>query len=309
MTDSASAAFSPEPFLDSRAIEWANVRRVRSRFNQRFHYAYPGPIANLRQRLIVIPADQHGAQRLCSHSLQVDPTPSTTRQQTDRFGNRIFELEVSRADACISFEVQMTVEREAHPQHQRKVTRSAAAQLLKPTRLTQANAEIEGVARQLQGETADSRELAQSISDWVYRTMHYQSGVTTVMTTAAQALALRHGLCQDYAHLMLALCRSIGLPAGYVSGHMLGEGGSHAWVEVMLPTHQGYNAFAFDPTNNRHPDLRYITVAVGRDYHDVAPTSGSYTAPYCGQLTCSKRAGLTLVEYHSGDIQQSTPLQ
>lgn len=309
MINSAAAAFSQEPFLDNGTIEWSNVRRVRCQFNQRFHYAYPGPIADLRQRLIVIPADQHGAQRLCSHTLVVEPTPSTKRQQTDRFGNRIFELEVPRAEASISFDVRMTVEREAHPQHRRAVSRAAAAPFLKPTRLTRANAEIDAAARQLQGASSSPHELAQNISDWVYQTMRYQSGITTVMTTAAEALALRAGLCQDYAHLMLAICRRVGLPAGYVSGHLLGEGGSHAWVEVMLPTDAGYSALAFDPTNNRHPDLSYITVAVGRDYRDVSPTSGSYNAPYGGQLTCSKRAGLTLVEYLSGDILQSTPHQ
>ena len=137
--------------------------------------------------------------------------------------------------------------------------------------------------------------------------MRYKSGVTTVRTTAAEALALGQGLCQDYAHLMLAVCRTAGLPARYVSGHLLGEGGSHAWVEVFLPTETGLSAVAFDPTNKRQPHLGYVTVAVGRDYQDVSPTSGSFTAPYGGQLTCSKRAGLTLVEYLNGDTLTSTP--
>ena len=68
-------------------------------------------------------------------------------------------------------------------------------------------------------------------------------------------------------------------------------------------------ACAFDPTNGRRPHLGYITVAVGRDYSDVSPTSGSFIAPYGGQLTCSKRAGLTLVEYVNGDIARSKRLQ
>ncbi|MEP6988212.1 MAG: transglutaminase family protein, partial [Chloroflexota bacterium] len=106
---------------------------------------------------------------------------------------------------------------------------------------------------------------------------------------------------------MLAICRAAGLASRYVSGHLLGEGGSHAWVEVLLPDDNGLSAFAFDPNNNRVPHLGYITVAVGRDYHDVSPTSGSFSAPYGGQLTCSKRAGLTLVEFTNGNILEIPP--
>jgi transglutaminase-like putative cysteine protease len=102
---------------------------------------------------------------------------------------------------------------------------------------------------------------------------------------------------------MLALCRAAGLSARYVSGHMLAEGGSHAWVEVLLPRDDGrFRAVAFDPTNRCRPNLRYTIVAVGRDYRDVAPTSGSFTAPYNGRLAFAKRAGLTLVEFADGEI-------
>ena len=132
--------------------------------------------------------------------------------------------------------------------------------------------------------------------------MRYGHGATHVGTTAAQALATGQGLCQDYAHLMLALCRAAGLRARYVSGHMLAEGGSHAWVEVLLPLKDGFEIIAYDPTNNRRPGLRYVTVAVGRDYRDVAPTSGSYSGSYVGRLTITKRAGLTAVEYEGGQV-------
>ncbi len=296
-------------FLDDRAIEWADVRRVRCQLFQRFHYAYPGPIQNLKQRLMVIPADSYGSQHLRSHSLSVTPYADVTRQHADPFGNRIFEMEMLQADDSISFEVLMTVESKLATHVRPLVSRRSIDQLLKPTRLTKADVNIEDIANQLQGETSDSYELAQGISDWVYRTMRYESAVTTVETTAIEALKLGRGLCQDYSHLMLSICREAGLAARYVSGHLLGEGGSHAWVEVILPTADGYSAFAFDPTNNRHPDLSYITVAIGRDYRDVSPTSGTFVAPYSGQLTCSKRAGLTLIEYLSGEIVQSEVMQ
>src|SRR2546430_8371806 len=109
--------------------------------------------------------------------------------------------------------------------------------------------------------------------------MRYAAGVTTVQTTAAEALALRRGMCQDYAHVMIAICRAAGLAARYVSGHLLGAGGSHAWVEALLPHRGGDCAQAYDPTNGRPPDMGYTTVAVGRGYGEVSPVSRGDTAP------------------------------
>lgn len=99
---------------------------------------------------------------------------------------------------------------------------------------------------------------------------------------------------------MLALCRLCGIPARYVSGHLLGEGGTHAWVDVVLPAAgrpQQAIAVAFDPTHGREAGLSYVTVAVGRDYRDVAPTSGTYHASYKGRLSSQRRVGLTVAEY------------
>ena len=271
MNKSPSAALQHVQFIDERAVDWSNVRRVRCQFYQRFHYAYPGPIRHLKQRLMVIPADHYGTQHLYSHSISVDPAADVTRQQTDLFGNRIFDLAFSQADTPIAFEVLMLVENHAHIQNRPTVSPTMIDYLLKPTSLTKANIEIEGIARQLRDESSDPYELAQRICDWVYKAMCYQNAVTTVETTAAEALAFGKGLCQDYAHLMIAICRKAGLAARYVSGHLLGEGGSHAWVEVLLPNAAGnFRAVAFDPTNRRRPNLGYALVATGRPSHVAA---------------------------------------
>ena len=99
------------------------------------------------------------------------------------------------------------------------------------------------------------------------------------------------GVCQDYAHVMLALCRAARLPARYVSGHLFGEGGSHAWVEVVVrrPAAPAMVAVAFDPTHERRAEQGYFTVAVGRDYADVAPTSGTFEGKDPGVLSTLKR--------------------
>ena len=119
-------------------------------------------------------------------------------------------------------------------------------------------------------------DRAEWICDLVHASLDYADGVTSVRTTAAEALAGGRGVCQDMAHVMLALCHLVGLPARYVSGHLIGQGGTHAWVEVVVPRARDAIAVPFDPCHGRRAGSAYVTIAAGRDYSDVAPTSGSY---------------------------------
>lgn len=294
-------------FIDPLSVRWRDVRRVQTHFYQRFHYEYPGPIRDLSQRLVVVPAEQYGPQKVTDHTLVIKPNPTKLRHRSDFFGNHIVDLHVPEADRIVSFEVTMTVETISRAQAMPAISLAKAKHYLAYTPLTTPDRRIKLVARHLMNKAASQHDLATRINHWVAERMRYMWGATTVKTTAAEALAIGEGLCQDYSHIMLAICRAAGLPARYVSGHLLGEGGSHAWVEVLLPTSNGLRAHAFDPTNNRVPHLGYITVAVGRDYSDVSPTSGSFSAPYSGCLTCSKRAALTLVEYLDGEMLRSRP--
>ena len=116
--------------------------------------------------------------------------------------------------------------------------------------------------------------------------MTYRFDATTVRTTAGQAWQGRHGVCQDMAHVMIAMCRARGLAARYVSGHLVGEGASHAWVEVH--DEATGRPLAYDPTHGRRTDLRYVTVAVGRDYRDVAPTAGHYRSGPGARCRCAR---------------------
>ena len=144
---------------------------------------------------------------------------------------------------------------------------------LRYTRLTAPNDLVAAVAS-----AADGGDVA-ALCAVVHRSIEYQWGATGVRTTAAEALAGGRGVCQDYAHIMLAACHLIGLPARYVSGHLAGEGGSHAWVEVFEQHRTRPDAWipqGWDPTHNRRTDGDYLVVAVGRDYADVAPLTGSY---------------------------------
>lgn len=298
MDDPMSAPVDAVQLIDHRGVEWGGVRQTRYWMYQRFQYRYPGAIRELRQRLMVVPGDRYGDQRLCAFDLRVSTPGATTSTTYDEFGNRIFLIYAPAAEAEVTFETRMVVERDLDAEAAPRLGAAEAERYLAATRLTAADAVLARVARQLAASYADHEALAAAASDWVYDMMRYGAGVTSVETPAAQALALGQGLCQDYAHIMLALCRAAGVPARYISGHMLGEGGSHAWVEALVPDPAGgLRAVAFDPTNDRRITPAYITVAIGRDYADVSPTSGSYIAPYAGQLYASKRAGLTHVEY------------
>lgn len=124
-------------------------------------------------------------------------------------------------------------------------------------------------------------DQANALMEWVYREFRYESGVTNVSTHLEEAFQMRRGVCQDFTHVMLGLCRAVGIPARYASGYLyngprdtlVGAQASHAWAEVYLP---GAGWIGFDPTNNTLADERYVKISVGRDYEDVAPVRGSY---------------------------------
>jgi transglutaminase-like putative cysteine protease len=162
--------------------------------------------------------------------------------------------------------------------------------LLRPTRLTTPDERLRDLAAGVREGTP--LERAERICALVHDAVHYEYGVTSVETTAAEALSGGRGVCQDSAHVMITLCRLVGVPARYVSGHLLGEGGTHGWMEVVVPDGDAAVAIPFDPCNGRRAGADYLTVATGRDYADVPPTSGSYSGTPNSTLTTSRRVGV-----------------
>jgi transglutaminase-like putative cysteine protease len=290
--------------IDHHGVDWANVRKTAYLIHQRLRYEYPGEIHDLRQRLMIVPPERHGGQRLVTAKVEVSAPAYKIERERDEFGNLILHLFVAHVEREIEFTAWIIVERDATAD---AITVPAeavqVATLLAPTALTMPDDALRTVATSLTADGNDPAMLAARINDWVYGAISYAHGVTRVRTAASEALAAGRGVCQDFAHIMLVLCRLCGLPARYVSGHLLGEGGTHAWVEVLLPDPSDAGrsiAHPFDPTNGNIPGLKYVTVAVGRDYGDVAPTSGTFRAPYAGSLSAHKRAGVTALEYFSG---------
>lgn len=295
------------PFLDYRLFSWSHVRRVHYTCYQRFHYAYSGPVWDVRQQLIVVPPQQYGDQRLLDVQLSATSQVERQSQRLDRYGNTVWSIEIGAVEREAIFEVKLEVERSLPSLPPPEVTPGQAALLLRVSPLTAADARINALAAESIERWPDPVERAEGISAWVSDSFKYGFGFTGVSTPASEALRIGRGLCQDYSHVMIAICRAAQLPARYVSGHMLGEGGSHAWVEVILPDPDdgSLRPLAFDPTNRRRPHLGYAVVATGRDYRDVTPTSGSFISSHTGELTATKHAGLTLVELDDGTVVTS----
>jgi transglutaminase-like putative cysteine protease len=147
----------------------------------------------------------------------------------------------------------------------------------------------------------EAKEIVDSIKDvqtavervmvFIFERCTYAPGSTQVDSTVSQVFEQRRGVCQDFAHLMIALCRASCIPTRYVSGYFHIErpvvgtaddgSASHAWVECFLP---GIGWVGYDPTHNRRVDARYIKIAIGRDYADVRPLAGTFRGEAVAEL-------------------------
>ncbi len=284
--------------VDSAGLDWTQVRSTAYVIQQRISYQYDGPVRRLHQRLMVQPREHHGDQVLVSRSVRVvDASPRTVRARLDDFGNHVIDIEVPYVAERVLFISSSVVERSAERDHLAAGALLRDRRLLDCTDLTSLDSELEELVRELSGTSLFAEELAMTACRTVYELMTYAYDVTTIRTTAAEAFAKRSGVCQDYAHVLLALTRGLGLPSRYVSGQLLGTGGSHAWVEVLIPDGDRHaRVLALDPTTGRTAGMTYVTIAVGRDYADIAPVSGSYVAPHAGVLTMSKRVTIKRIE-------------
>jgi len=153
------------------------------------------------------------------------------------------------------------------------------------SRLTQVNEDMYKAAKSATGTHA---EKARGICHQVYDLLTYMPETTTVETPAHEVFANQCGVCQDYAHLMIAFCRANGLPARYVNGFLTGTGQTHAWVEVF----DGYSWLGYDPTHNRIVEEGYIKLSHGRDSADCPVCRGMFK----GSATQQTQINVTLQE-------------
>ncbi|EJL62983.1 transglutaminase family protein [Flavobacterium sp. CF136] len=140
--------------------------------------------------------------------------------------------------------------------------------------------EIENILKEINIENKSIIEIAQQCNAYVFENFTYTKGITNIETTVDEILTLKKGVCQDFAHILLQLLRTAGIPSRYVSGYICpnesgfrGEGATHAWVEIYTPT-QGW--LGLDPTNNIWTMDNHVRLSVGRNFSDCTPIKGTF---------------------------------
>jgi transglutaminase-like putative cysteine protease len=250
-----------------------------------------------------------GEQRCLSFTLTVEPA-ANVMQYNDFIGNTVHHFDIAGSHSQVKVTAQSSVDVQSTPQPHSSdsgdwadLDASVSAgdywEMLLPSHFAQPSKLLQQLARELGCQRrGNPLSLLTELNHAIYRSFDYVPHSTKVDSPIEDALRARAGVCQDFAHIMIALVRGLKIPCRYVSGYMFHmdeekideqnaieqqpteqqkdrslEGASHAWVEALIP---GWGWVAFDPTNNLVGTDRHIRVAIGRDYADVPPTRGVY---------------------------------
>lgn len=269
-----------------------------------FHYA--GKAHDSFNEVRLRPIDD-ASQRCLDFKLRL--TPGTKpRDYGDFYGNTVHYFELIEPHARLVIESVSNVQtvplaarppvpRVAPEELERSSEREMLAEFYNSSHYVPLEVELWREAQDaLEEGRSDIWSDVRRLGEHIYRRFAYRPNTTGINTRATDVLKLRMGVCQDFAHVHLGLCRSVGIPARYVSGYFFNTTrrpreieASHAWIEAWIP---GYGWAAFDPTHDRPADERYVKVAVGRDYADIRPVNGTYR----GAPTRSLRVTVTVRE-------------
>jgi transglutaminase-like putative cysteine protease len=240
-------------------------------------FTYESPIVEAYTELRMRPLDV-GGQRCSSFLLETVPAGVRVREFRDQLGNAISHFDVLEPHDQLIVKARSDVYTPPRFEDGAELAPLERHDYLAPT----AYVALDGRARDLAAEYAGlgtAEERARRLMTAVRSALVYERGATTVQTRVEEVLALGRGVCQDFAHVLIAACRCAGIPARYVSGYfhdpaLAGEeAASHAWVDVY-DERSGW--LSLDPTHDRDQDESFVRVAVGRDYGDVPPTRGVF---------------------------------
>jgi transglutaminase-like putative cysteine protease len=261
-------------------------------------YTYASKVAYAHHVLRLTPTNRPG-QRVHASALEIDPVPVARREGRDFFGNHLTRIDLDRPHEMLTIKAAARIKiEEAQPVTvatpawealrnavfaSDDISPTSPVHFVFPSRQVSLDPEIRDYAQSSfppgQPVLAGAVELMQRIrADFVY-----EIGATTVTTTPPMSFALRRGVCQDFAHIMISGLRGLGLPAAYVSGYLRterradaarleGTDAMHAWVMVWCGADAGWHGL--DPTNAVLDGSDHVVLAVGRDYSDVAPIDG-----------------------------------
>ncbi len=260
---------------------------------------YASPAANARHVLRLMPINREH-QRVHVAALQIGPEPQHRREAEDFFGNRLTRIDVDAPHKTLTVKLtaRVTVDAAVAPAPfatpawetvrdkafaTRDIGPLSPAHFLFPSRMVSLDPEIRDYTRLSFGGGRPVLDAAIELMNRLKADMTYEIGATTVTTTPPMSFALRRGVCQDFAHIMISGLRGIGLPAVYVSGYLRsaprtdatrlqGADAMHAWVLVWCGSEAGW--IGLDPTNAIRASDEHVVLAIGRDYTDVAPMDG-----------------------------------
>ena len=309
------------------------------RLAHRTTYTYPEVVTSSYGRAVMLPRDG-GGQQVHTSALHVSPTASQTGEHRDFHGNRssYFMVDTEHTVLEVLAESVLTVTRkQAQVERMPMISWSQAAEVTHtlgaPGRGASGSHGIGGnaviavsestLASEMVDVTEEVREFAApsfgpgtplahvvaELCTRIHDELEYASGSTTVNTRLPEVLAQRKGVCQDFAHLLIACMRSMGLAARYVSGYietnpppgrpkLRGVDASHAWASVWLP---GGGWLHVDPTNDQFVDNRYVVLGWGRDYRDVSPLRGIVFTEGRGS---SLKVGVDLMELTGEELEE-----
>ncbi len=267
------------------------------RHRTRYRYA---STAVFSQHLMYLTPLTAPGQRVLANAITITPEPDGIDRHTDMFGNVVHVATVSRPHDSLEILATARVERAERnalifaASAPWEEPRDAAlgqsggspvtelAPFAFPSQMTASDRPIEAYARESFTPGRPVLDAVGELSRRIHRDFRYDPGATAADTLPVRAFALKKGVCQDFAHVMLAAIRSLRVPARYVSGYLrtkpppgkprlVGADASHAWIAVWDP---GLGWIEFDPTNDCVPGEDHVALAIGRDYGDVAPVSG-----------------------------------
>lgn len=262
--------------------------------------SYPNSADHARYLLRLQPQQVAGLQHVESARLVVEPEPDERSEFVDFFGNPVVEIAYAEAQARVHFHLQARVQHEIlalAPDRSASLS-SLPADLaavhslqgdsplhyLGASERVSLNADFHDYAKRLGDMTASTRGIGETIGLALHRDMRFDPDATTVDTPALEAFHARHGVCQDFSHIMIACLRTLGIPAGYVSGFLRtnpppgkprleGADAMHAWVQFWCGSDMGW--VEYDPTNAMYAGADHVLIARGRDYSDVSPIKGA----------------------------------
>lgn len=252
-------------------------------------YVYAVTVRHCVMSLCLKPRVGYG-QRLLRFEIETTPTASLN-EEIDSFGNTKHVMSIHQEHGALEIAARSTVETAspaplpdflgAGAWDEMRSWKAAFAEwdfthasaFARPSPALAAFVDRLGI-----GPSGDPLDSLLRLSDTLHRSFDYVPGSTSAVSPIEHILESGRGVCQDYVHVMIAIARSWGVPARYVSGYLQSDGGqvgaepaSHAWVECKLP---GIGWTGFDPTNRDLSGEQHIRIAAGRDYQDVAPTRG-----------------------------------